>query len=81
MIEPPACKPQARVDILELEIGHLLDDLLGGEAVCQEIQNVAYPNPHATDAGTPSTLLRIYRDAIRQFGHDTTLSTGQSSLA
>ncbi len=81
MIQPTARKPQARTNIFELEIRHLLDDLVWRETVCQEIQNVAHPYPHPTDTGTSTTLLRIYRDAIRQLGHDTSLSTSLPSLA
>ncbi len=75
MVEPTARKPQARTNIFEFEIRHLLEDLFRRETVCQKIQNVADSNPHATDAGTPSALLRICRDAICQLGHDVSLST------
>lgn len=75
MIEPAARKPQARANIFEFEIRHFLDDLFRREIICQKIQNVADSNPHATEAGAPSALLRIYRNAICQLGHDVSLST------
>jgi hypothetical protein len=75
MIQPTAREPQARANVFELEIWHLLDDLLGRETVGQEIQNIADPDPHTTNAGTPATLLRVYRDAIHQFSHGLSLST------
>jgi len=64
MIELVTCKSQTRVDVPWLEIRHPFDNLLWGEPLSQEIQNVTYTNPHPTDARTPTTLLRVCRDAI-----------------
>ena len=69
MIQPAAREPQARANIFEFEIRHLLNDLFGRKPICQEIQNVAHPNSHTTNAGTPTALLGVYGYAIHQFGH------------
>jgi hypothetical protein len=71
MIQAPAREPQARANIFEFEIWHLLNDLLGREAVSQKIQDVAYPDTHAADTGPSSTLLRVNRNAIRHLSHNT----------
>lgn len=64
MIHPPTREPQARANVFEFEVGHPIEDLLRRETAREEIQNAADSNPHPADAGTPSALLRIYRDAI-----------------
>jgi hypothetical protein len=69
MIEPATCEPQARVDVSWRKVRHLFDNLLRGETVRQEIQNVTDPNPHPTNARTSTALLQVHRDAIHQFSH------------
>ncbi|MEJ7872464.1 MAG: hypothetical protein WKF67_09405 [Rubrobacteraceae bacterium] len=70
MIQPAAREPEARADVFEFEVRHLLDDLLGREPVRQKVQHVTHPNPHPANAGTPTALLRVHRYAIRQLNHD-----------
>lgn len=71
MVETPTREPEARTDILEFEVGHLIENFLWGEAARKEIENVAHPYPHAANARTPSALLGIRRYALRQLGHHT----------
>jgi hypothetical protein len=43
--------------------------LLRGEAVGEKVQHVANPNPHATNAGSPSALLWVHCDPMCKFNH------------
>ena len=69
VIQPSAREPQARANVFGFEIRHLFDDLFSRESVRQEIEDIAHPDPHPTDAGTPTALLRVNRDAIHQLSH------------
>jgi len=33
-IYPPTCEPQARANVFEFKVGHLLDNFLGRKTVC-----------------------------------------------
>ena len=81
MIQPAACEPQARADVLGFEIRHFFDDLFGGKPICQEIQHITHPNTHPAKARAPPALLRVNRNAIHQLNHSNFLSTGSSSLS
>jgi hypothetical protein len=39
------------------------------QTVGKKIQHVADPNPHATNAGTPATLLWIHCNSMCKFNH------------
>ena len=53
----------------------------GERPSARKIQDVADSDAHPTDAGTSTTLLPVYRDAIRQLSHDVLPLYSQSSLA
>lgn len=64
-----ASGPPARTDAFEFQIRHLLEDLLGRESVCQEIQDIAHPNAYPPNTGTAPALLLVNRNAIYQLSH------------
>src|SRR5690606_3179935 len=70
VIQPAARKPKSGRNVLPLESGHLLQNLRDRETRSKEIEHVSDPDPHPTNAGTPSALLRIYRDPIHDLLHD-----------
>ena len=70
MIEPARGKVQGGAQIFRFEIGHLVEDLFGRQAGGEEVQDVSHPNPHAANARTTATLLRIDGDPIHQLCHD-----------
>ena len=73
MIEPTTGKTKARRDVFRFEIRQLFEDLLLSEPCGEKIQDVNHPNPHPTNAGPPSALCRIHRDAFCKFSHDENL--------
>ena len=52
--------------IFWFEIRHLLEDLLRGQSRRVEVEHIAHPDTHATDARPSPTLLRVHRDALGQ---------------
>jgi hypothetical protein len=71
VVIPEGCnrKPQASPHVFQIQIRKLVNDLLCCQAAGEEVQYVVDANPHAADARTPATLLRIYGDALRDKGH------------
>lgn len=69
MIEAAAGELQTGKNIFRFEVRQLFKDLLLGETGGQQIQYIDDSNPHPTDTGTPTTLLRVDRDAFDKLGH------------
>lgn len=76
MIESAAGELQAGGNIFRFEVRQFFKDLLLGETRSQQIQHIDDSNPHSSDTGSPTTLLRVDRDAFNEFGHDAFLRMG-----
>jgi hypothetical protein len=63
---------QRCLDVRQLQIGQLLNHLLGTEPRGQKIQNISNPDAHATDTGPTSANAGIHGDAVHQVGHGLT---------
>ena len=74
MADATARKPQAGMDVLDLEIRMLPEDLLRRHPGSKKLQNVGHANPHAANARTPSTLPRVDGDPIHQLSHARSLA-------
>lgn len=53
------------LNIRLLKIRVVVQDVFLRDSSRKEIQEILYPHPHATNAWTPPTLLRIDRDAAQ----------------
>ena len=73
VVKPMARKPKTSTDIFKLKIGQFLENLVRGEPVGKQIQDIGNPDPHPPDAGTATTLLRINSDTFSQIGHSLSL--------
>src|ERR671919_1671955 len=69
MTNPPAYKAQACLNVFRLQIWEFFNDLIWGQPIGKQIQNVAVSNSHATDAGAATALLRINSDSFSKFHH------------
>jgi hypothetical protein len=56
MTEPAAGEPEARRDVLRLEVGQFLQDLLLGQPGGEQIKHIYNPNTHPADARPTSAL-------------------------
>jgi hypothetical protein len=65
MIEPLAGKPQTGVNVLRFKVRQFFKHLHCRQAVGEEVEDIGHADPHATNAGTPSTLFWIYGDPFR----------------
>lgn len=81
MIEVTRRKPQASLQVLGLEIRHLFKDLRGGQTSREEVEDVAHTNAHASHAGSPPTLLRIYRNPISKLVHGRSIAVRMRSVS
>ena len=87
MVEALTGKAEAGLDVFWLKVGHLFEDLLSLETARQQIEHIAHPDSHATDAGTPSALFWIYGNALGHVTHalaspwKNTTEPGQSATA
>ena len=70
MIEPPAGKPEAGRDVLQLEVGQFIQNLLLSQARREKIEHIDDTDPHPADARPTSALGGVYGDAIEQISHD-----------
>lgn len=52
-----------------VEIGHVLQYLLGSEPRRKEIENINNANTHAPNAWSSATLIRIDCDPLQQISH------------
>lgn len=69
MIERPGREPETRLQIFGLQIRHLLQQLFGGEAGREEIENVGNPNAHAAHTRSAAALSWIDGDPIGDLSH------------
>jgi hypothetical protein len=70
VIEPTAGEPKAGGDVLRLEVGHFLQNLLLRQPGREEIKHIDDPDAHPADARATSALGGVDGDAIRELGHD-----------
>jgi hypothetical protein len=64
MVQLAAGVLQAGVDVLRLKVWKLFDNLLGREAIPEQVQHIRDANAHSPDARSPAALLRINRYSI-----------------
>ena len=69
MINSTAGKPDRGLDVLGLQIRHLIEDLLRRQSGQEEIEDVGYTDAHATNTGSPTALFRIEGDAVLPVCH------------
>jgi len=69
VIESAAGELQTGGNIFCFKDRQFFKDLLLRETGGQQIEYIDDSNPHPTDTGTPTTLLRVDRDAFDKFGH------------
>lgn len=70
MIEAATGELQTGGNIFRFEVRQFFKNLLLRETGGQQIQHIDDSNPHPTDTGSPTTLLRVDCDAFDEFGHD-----------
>jgi hypothetical protein len=70
MIEATCRIPQTGGDVLQLQIGIGLEDLILALASGQKIEHVAHPDPHPSNAGTATALVGVDRDPVEQDVHE-----------
>jgi hypothetical protein len=70
VIEPPAGESQAGRDVLQLEVGQFIQNLLLCQSRREKIEDIDDTDPHASNARPTSTLGGIDGDAFEQLGHD-----------
>ena len=71
---------QGGLQVGGFEVGHLGQNLLGGEAGGEELKHVGYADAHAANAGPAATLARVGGDA-RELGFHGTKILGVSVAA
>ena len=69
MVDAAARKDETRLEVVRLEVGHLLKNLGGVETGGEKVQDVADADAHPADTRTASALLRIDGNAIEQGRH------------
>ncbi len=69
MVDPAAGESEARLDIVRLKVGHLVENLSGIQSRCEKIENIADADAHPPNARTAAALLRVKGNAIKQRGH------------
>lgn len=70
MIKTAAGEFQTGGNIFRFKVRQFFKDLLLREISGQQIEDIDDSNSHPTDAGPPTTLCRVDRDAFDEFGHD-----------
>ena len=60
---------QGRLQVGGFEVGHLGQNLLGGEAGGEELEHVGHADAHAANAGPAAALARVGGDAMLQGFH------------
>ena len=69
VIKASTGKAQTRGDIVELEIGQLVEHLLRRQACRQQVAYIGDANPQPAHARTPATLCRIDGNSVSECGH------------
>lgn len=65
MIKVLGCVSDAGADVVWLQIGKILQNLLLRNTCGQHVEHILDPNPHPTDTGPPPTLRGVNRDALQ----------------
>ena len=65
MVNATAGKREARLQVVALQVGHLVENLGGVQSGGEEVENVADANAHPANARAPSALLWVGRDPIK----------------
>lgn len=69
MVQPTRREAKAGLEIIGLEIRHLIENLLRGQPRREQIEDVTHTNAHPTDTRTSSALLRVDGDSFRNRPH------------
>ena len=56
MVKPLTCEMQAVLEIFRFQIGKLLKNLCGTQAIGQQVKNVGHGDAHSTNAGLAPRL-------------------------
>jgi hypothetical protein len=75
MIKTPTGKPQTRRDVLELEIGQLVEYLYRRQPRGEQVQHVRHADAQPSHTWTPPALLWVYSDPIGQYSHGSSSET------
>lgn len=81
MIEIARGKSETGLQILRLEIGHLLKDRFGRQTSCEEIDDIADADAHPTHTRSTAALLGIDRDSFGELIHAPSITTGGCGIA
>jgi hypothetical protein len=71
MVDPAAGESEARLEIVRLKVGHLIENLSGIQSRCEKIKDIANADAHTPNARTAPALVRVKGDAIKQRCHST----------
>ena len=69
MINPAAGKGQTRLQVIRIQVRHLVENLGCVETGRKKVKNVAHTNSHPTNAWTTSAVLRVNGDSAQQNSH------------
>lgn len=67
--QPLAGEPQRGQNVLALQVGELVENLLDRQIVGEKLKDVADADPHAADARSAPTLVGFDGDALAELGH------------
>jgi hypothetical protein len=70
MIQPTRGKTETGVNIFWFEIWEFLEYLLCRQTRSKKLKHIRHANSHASNAGTPGALFRVYRDAFKKVRHE-----------
>lgn len=65
MVNSAAGESETRLEVVRLEVGHLIKNLCGVQSCHEEIKDVADANSHPSNARTAPALLWIKGDAVK----------------
>ncbi len=80
MVEVARRKPKACLQVVRFEIRHLVKDLGGSQARCEEVENITHANAHPPHAGPAPALLRVYSDSVSYLIHRKSIAAASSAL-
>ncbi len=65
MIDAPGCILEGSGNVFRFQIRKLLEDFFPGKAGSKQVKDIDHPNAHASDAGSPPTLVRTDGNSIK----------------
>ncbi len=65
MVNATAREGEARLQVVRLQVGHLVKNLGGVETRNKKVEDIADANPHPPHTGTTSALLRVDGDTVK----------------